>query len=447
MQMSFIPPMTFLGVIAIVFVITSIRAARANRSDRDYFLASRNLGTWELALTLVATQVGSGMLLGTFEESYLNGIYGIVYTLSLALGFILLSLGVAARLRALEVPTTAHIFEKYYGSPTLKKVASLVSILTLFGLLIGQVVASHSIIAAWTTAATPVFLFLWFLIVVHTVFGGLSSLAFTDSLQLLFIVGTFIAIFVTTLSTVPFQLSYLAPPQKVSGLLIGTLFMPALFALIEQDLAQRFFAARTQQIASRATLLAGVIIGLFACIPTYLGSITRFVDTQITTGSFASLFILIQHIAGSLMANLAACAMMAAIITTADSLLCAIASNLCQDFDLSWTGVKNPVHRSRTVTLMVGCAALITSFWVSGRLIPILVKSYTLSVSTLLAPLLLVYCNRPCSKKVAILSMLTGAVSFAIVSLLPLPEWTILAPVCLSGLVAVIGNQLFSSTD
>jgi len=38
--------------------------------------------------------IGSGMLLGTAEKSYLYGFYGIAYTLSMAIGFLLLSSGI-----------------------------------------------------------------------------------------------------------------------------------------------------------------------------------------------------------------------------------------------------------------------------------------------------------------------------------------------------------------
>ena len=44
-----------------------------------------------------------------------------------------------------------------------------------------------------------------------------------------------------------------------------------LAALAEQDLAQRFFAARTKKIATLSALLTGGFMILFALVPIYFG--------------------------------------------------------------------------------------------------------------------------------------------------------------------------------
>ena len=134
------------AVLALFYTILGFVASKKIKTTSDYFLAGRNLGLFSVTLTLIATQVGGGMLVGTSQNAYLYGIYGILYTVGMAVGFVLLGLGFASKLQSLNVATTAEIFETRYGSKPLKTVASLLSIITMTGILIGQVVGSRTII-------------------------------------------------------------------------------------------------------------------------------------------------------------------------------------------------------------------------------------------------------------------------------------------------------------
>lgn len=126
---------------SIFYFLVALFASRKTKTTTDYFLADRNLGLWTVTFTLIATQLGGGMLLGTSQEAYSIGIFGILYTLGMCLGFLILAFGLAGRLQSLNVATTAQLFETKYQSPALKKIASILSIITLFGIFVGQIVA------------------------------------------------------------------------------------------------------------------------------------------------------------------------------------------------------------------------------------------------------------------------------------------------------------------
>src|SRR5690606_9994480 len=92
--------------------------------------------------TLIATQLGSGLILGTAQRAYEVGMLGVLYTIGMSIGFILLGCGFASRMRGLNITTTAQIFDLHYGSNTLKLIASALSIISLWGILVAQIIAS-----------------------------------------------------------------------------------------------------------------------------------------------------------------------------------------------------------------------------------------------------------------------------------------------------------------
>ncbi len=108
-------------IMGIVYLFMGYKASKSIHSVNDYFLAGRKISTIPLAIALIATQLGGGVILGTSYESYIAGFTGIMYVIGISLGFIILGLGLAGRLRSFNITTTAELFEVYYRSNFLKK--------------------------------------------------------------------------------------------------------------------------------------------------------------------------------------------------------------------------------------------------------------------------------------------------------------------------------------
>jgi len=434
----------FVFVAAYFFI--GLFASRHVKSTNDYFLAGRSLGIWSVTFTLIATQLGGGMLLGTSEESYLYGLYGVFYTLSMVIGFMLLAFGFASVLRKLNVATTAELFETRYHSLPLRKFASVLSILTLSGLLIGQIVASRSVIDGLTGNSELAFLVVWLLIIGYTVAGGLYAVVLTDIFQVLFIIALFGAIFVYCLlyqpagaTSIPALLDIQQLHFSVKSILdprfLGILLMPALFSLIEQDLAQRFFAARSRRIATLSALLAAIFIISFSIIPVYFGMQARLAGIYVPAKD--ALLAYLGLITNDFVILLAACGLMAAITSTADSLLCAISSNVAQDFNLSSAmrrlGIRNQLIQSQVITLIIGCIGIAASYLMPLGVIDILEGSYALSVNALFIPLIFAYFSKNVHRNAAIAAILAGLTTSAL-----MPLWQTNFPKTLVPLAAAL---------
>lgn len=439
-----------LSCMTIIYFIIGWISSKKILSVDDYFLANRSTGILTLTFALVGSQLGSGMLLGTAEKSYFLGMWGIMYILGISLGFVVLGLGVASRLRALNISTTAEIFSKYYQSPHLKLIASAISIVSLLGILVAQIVASSTLFAGLHIADYELWLLaFWFMLVAYTMLGGLRSIMIIDTMQVAFILLIFSFIFI---KTAPISFAKLFSSKllgKVQGYffsknitlfsVLPTLVTPILFSLIEQDLAQKFFAAKSKATATISAFLAAILITGFACIPMYLGIFAKYKGVKVALG-VSPLIPLLEKICSELVFALAICAIIAAIASTSNSILCAISSNITQDFS-RFLPQKNSLFVAKIVTAITGCTALFIAFAIESDVISVLEHSYRISIGALFIPTVIAYFTTThLNKMAATLSILFGLFScIACMLYMPYSIYQDLLPLGMSLLGYLIG--------
>lgn len=437
-----------LGIIyGLIYFGIGLLASRSIKSKTDYFLAGKGIGVWFLTATLTATQVGGGMLLGTAAEAYQSGFYGILYSLGMCLGFLLLGCGFAAKLRSLEVSTTAELFEKKFGSLTLKKIASALSMLSLCGVLAAQFVGLKGILAAIGVSQDWISIALWMMIVACTMAGGLKAVVATDAWQLSFILLTFGGLFAYVLthqgeasvSALATMQSSFASSELDANRLLGILLVPAFFCLIEQDVAQRFFSARTKRVAIVSALVSSGLVLLFSFVPVYFGMKAKMLGLSLE-GNANPLLVVIDALTNPVVLSIAVIAIIAAITSTADSLLCAVSSNLSQDFQMPFLKGKNSLIGSRLTTLGIGIVALLIGCFFNN-IIEVMIQSYELMISCVLIPIMCcLFIDKP-KKNAAILSMAFGFAGFILFRFILLPLPREIASLLLSAMGYIIGSN------
>jgi SSS family solute:Na+ symporter len=337
----------------------------------------------------------------------------------------------------LNVSTTASIFQTAFHSSLLQKIASGLSIFSLTGLLSGQIIGSRDLMISLQLYNPYIFVFFWATIIIYTMIGGLQAIIQNDIYQVAFIIVVFIGIFLyeviayTDVVTTIFTSEYMLPEVQshTTTSLISIILFPALYAFIEQDVAQQIFSARTYKTAITGTLLTSIFMIFFATIPLYFGIKARFFDVTLPAGANPLLYIINMQYSPLIVAAVVY-GIFAAIISTADSLLCAVSSNLIQDFGLDLKQEKRAIFLSKITTVIVGIVALVTSFYFTD-ILSVLIGSYEIPVVTILIPLLVAYYNYNASKTGAYLSIIFGIGIF-------------LAPYRLQGIeiLALIGSAI-----
>lgn len=401
------------------------KAADKIHNQQDYFLAGKSVSFFPLMMTFVATQIGGGIILGSSEEAYRYGWIVLLYPIGQCLGFVLLASGIGKRMAQFQVSTVAQLFEVVYKSVTLKKMASILSILSLFMILVAQIVASKKFMISLGVESDIIFAGFWGIVILYTVVGGLGAVIATDVVQAIYFMVIFIACFafayfVNSLSMGEVFKAGMAM-ENVNwshAKFTGWLLMPLLFVVIEQDMAQRCFAAKSGKVVSWAAAGSALCILSVCMIPVFFGVLAKVWGVAVLPG--ASVFMtVIEASTNPMIAALVGCAIFVAIISTADSLINAIGSNVTQDF--SFSSIKKKVLFSRFVTFIIAVAAIFISYFFNS-IVDVLIQSYELSLSCLFVPVLVALFKRDGKPLSALLAMVFGAVSFLGFRFLDLPE-------------------------
>jgi high affinity choline transporter 7 len=171
------------GAFMAVGLVTSRRGREG--TPADFIVAGRQLPLWIAALTMTATWVDGGYLLGTTEGAYKSSIQlgiqgGLCFGISLILGGVLF----ASIMRRFEFTTLIDPFEARFGRrwaavlflPALAgelfwSAELLVAVGSTFGVLLGMKLTTAILLAAIVTTA-------------YTMLGGMWSVAYTDIFQL-----------------------------------------------------------------------------------------------------------------------------------------------------------------------------------------------------------------------------------------------------------------------
>ncbi|HSX13373.1 MAG TPA: sodium:solute symporter family protein [Chlamydiales bacterium] len=415
------------------------RASKNLNTSCDYFLAGKSVRLWPLMMTFLATQVGGGLVLGAAEEAYHYGWSVLFYPLGASLGLILLGAGVGQRLARFKVSTVAQIFEVVYSSSNLKKIASLLSVISLFMILVAQIIASAKFLASLGITSNSLFVAFWATVILYTVQGGLRAVIATDIVQALFFSLVFIACFgfVYTQPSTPI-VTWI--DTGISTKMCGWLFMPLLFMLIEQDMGQRCFAGDSPKIVSLATLIAGIITMIVCIVPIYFGTLAKTLGLEIPSGTSVLMFC-IEKTTNPWISAIVGCAVLAAIISTATSLINAIGSNISNDFKFSFLKRKEVIPIVQGIICTISLAAILVAFFFDS-IVDVLMQSYELSVSCLFVPLFYALIKKHGNAKSAWISVSFGAMSFILLRRFPIPFPKEIASVILSFVGYWIGEMI-----
>ncbi len=368
------------------------RSAKQLRDPQDYFLAGKELYFFPLFMTFIATQIGGGLVLGAAEEAYQFGWGVLLYPLGACLGFVALALGVGKKLAQFQVTTVAELLGVVYQSDRLKKMASLLSRVSLLMILMAQVIASRKFMGSLGLDYPWLFFAFWGIVILYTVMGGLKAVVAVDIIQAAFFIAVFAFglgwILYTHRDTVTMLLqdgSGAGEFRLSTAKLSGWLLMPLLFMVIEQDMAQRCFAARSPRVVTQAAAYAAICTLVVCIIPVLVGILGKRMGIVVPPGS--SVFMdTMRLLTTPWVAACVGCAVLMAVLSTAISLLNAISSNLTQDFDLAILKKRmQSVSLSRGVTAGVGLIAVGGSFY-AGAIVDLLIQSYELSVYCLFVP-------------------------------------------------------------
>jgi len=394
------------------------KASAKIKTSNDFFLMARGLTFFPLTMTLFATMLGGGVLVGAAQAAYSNGLAVIVYPFGTLLGFLILGLGFGAKLRKLNIKPIPEIFESVYQSQTLRSVAATISTISLFSILVGQGIAIKSFFVTAGITHPILFFFFWVAFVSYTTMGGFNAVVKTDVIQAIFIlIGLLIALISLDFKQITTAIQSTGSMMSEDLPWSSWFLMPLCFILIGQDMGQRCFATKDAKIIAPAAFIAGLFLLFGSGVAILFGLLANTLKIESASGSNILISSVIE-LTPPVVSTLFSAVIIMAIASTVDSLLCSISSNICYDFSFIRRMLpQKKIVLSRCVTFILGISTLIFIV-LFDNVVDALMFSYELSISILFISIVIGVLFKNPSKNASVASMFGGVLGLLIFRLI-----------------------------
>ncbi len=174
---------------------------RKSNSNEDYFLASRRMPAWLLAVTFIASWWGGGSAIDLVDQANRDGlstfwIYGVPVLLSTALMFIF-----AGGIRRISTISQPEIMERRYDSRTAFMLTLFIIIFMTISSAVQVIVVGRFFESFFGVSYEAGAIVGCSLVVIYSLFGGFRGVVLTDLLQFIFFLAA---------STLLFSLTYIS---------------------------------------------------------------------------------------------------------------------------------------------------------------------------------------------------------------------------------------------
>ncbi len=386
------------AVYTLAIVLVGLYSARfAKRSDEDYFLAGRSLGSWVAALSASASSESGWVTLGLVGWAFVSGVSAYWIIPGCLLGFLFNWFIIAGRLRdrsyelgALTVPDF-FAFNFRERLPLLRTLSVIVILVAMLLYVAAQLAAAGKAFAACFDSIKYQHgvLIGAGVVLLYTVLGGFRAVCWTDFLQALLMVGTLIVFpiyllaqhggygYVTDQLRVVDESLLRFTPDKAGAALVGFLLGHGALGINFGYPGQPHVLIRFMALKHRREAIVGGIISFIWGLCVYWGAVTIGLMARALTQDGAEwgqallvsdeqaelgLVLAALNLLPGVLGGLVLAAVLAAICSTADSQLVVAASSAASDvYARLFSRAKRTSHMvvNRLVVLALGIAAVL----------------------------------------------------------------------------------------
>ena len=367
--MTLIDYAVFIAFMVGIFVIGSILYKWIGEPD-DFFLAGRQLPPFILAATLVATNVNLYSFIGQCGAAYQEGIAIVWQAWTGNMALVAAGLFILPVFRRLRIRTIPEYLEMRYS----KSVRSIVGFIWVFRLIFWLGVTMYTgAIAAEMLTGLHSFL-LWIVVftlvaVIFTTLGGAWSVALTDALQFVLMLGGALILLPLAMHSVgwlPGLLEKLPADHfvfvKTEGhynwlFILAISFLAIQWACTDQGMMQRAFGANSVRALARGMVWAGIITTPFILVILFPGLVAS-VRLPGLTNPDQAMPLLMSQILMPFVLGVTVCGLMSSHLSTVDSNLNAVAtlftSDIYQNLFHRQASPKAVLRMARLTTLIAG---------------------------------------------------------------------------------------------
>ena len=431
--------MLYFFIYILFILILGVLLSKKVNTSLDFFVANRSLNWVLLCATVLAANIGAGSTVLATGLGYQNNMAAWWWVGSAGIGTIILAIWIGPKIwkiaKANNLLTLGDFIEYKYGLKLRILISSILVIASL-SILAGQLIAFAWILDV--LFSYPKWLSVMIggsVMVIYFASGGILSSVWVNLTQLVVLfVGFMLAIFYSfdqiNLSEITFNNFF-----SESGFMY--LFMLAPAFIISPGILQKTFAAKNEQHLKKGLLVCGVLLILFAFIPTILGIITSIIKPGLSNSEFAlpELFLTLPY----WVTMLGLAAVLSAEISSADAILFMLTTSIAKDF------YKRIVNKNATDTKLLKvtrCTAIVAG--VAVMLLAILLPNvetalaifYSILTVSLFVPVIFGLFYSRANRTCVLFSSVFGIVVLVLVKILPFEFMSGME--VLSGLIASV---------
>ena len=329
------------GFLAIIFFVGIFENRKSINLDK-YLVNGRSTKKFALIATLVSTYIGSGFALGISTLGYQSGLLGLYVTISIAVGFLIMSYFFAHRMKKLGDQLNAHtlgdLFLHKYSKRSALVLAIIIAIIHFLSIAL-QLTAFSTFVSIFTNLNLTLSLAIAAgIILVYSIFGGLHSDIRTDIYQFIVMVLMVVVFFII----VPMKVDILhvlatLPDNYISGtayqgpaFAIAAIILAIPFVFSSASIWQRSFASESKESFKKALTVGAVCLIIFNVIFVLIGIIGKNIFPNIADPDLVPAQ-LIATLFPSGLAGIMITGFLATIMSTADTGLIITASSISKD--------------------------------------------------------------------------------------------------------------------
>ncbi|MFH7565424.1 sodium/pantothenate symporter [Oceanimonas smirnovii] len=445
------------------------RRQSENGFMQDYFLGSRSMGGFVLAMTMVATYASASSFIGGPGAAYRMGL-GWVLLAMIQVPTVWLTLGVLGKqfahiARRVNALTINDMLQARYQNSLVVLLAGLGLLAAFVATMVVQFIGGARLLETVTGLSYQSGLMLFAgAVLLYTLVGGFRAVVVTDAVQgVLMLLGTVVllagvlqagggaAAMFTKLEAID---PGLVQPQGPDGFLSMS-FMLSFWVLVCFGViglphsAVRCLAYKDSTAMHRGIIIGTVVGALLMFGMHFAGALGRVLVPELTVPDKVMPTLMLT-VLPPLVAGLFLAGPMAAIMSTIDSQLIQAAATLVKDLYLNHLCKTKPApatikRASKLVTLVLGLIVLWAALSPPEMIIWLNLMAFGALQAIFFWPLVLgLYWWRGNSTG-ALASMLTGAISYSLLlhfGIKPLGLHAIVPSLALSGLAYVVGSLL-----
>lgn len=334
---------------------------------KEYFIGSRSLGGFILAMTMMATYGSASSFIGGPGIAYQTGLGWVLLSMAqLPAGyFVLTVLGkkFAILARQYDAVTLTDFLKARYQSNTVAIFSTLSIIIFLFSSMAAQWVGGARLLESiFGISYTTALIIFAVSVIVYVVIGGFRAVSFTDAIQgsvmffgtMILLVAVIVAgggienIMMTLVEENPYLISPFGADGNLTPLYVSSYWILVGVGLVGlPQLAVRAMSYKDSQALHRGIIYNTVFVGVIMFGMHLIGVFARAVHPGIVNGDHVMPTITME-VLPPLLAGIVLAAPLAAIMSTVDALLITVSSAVVKDIYL---GFINPEATEREIKI------------------------------------------------------------------------------------------------